>query len=317
MLVAINNNKDRVSIYDTSVNEKYYCPLCNEELVLKKGPIRRHHFAHKANGVCSESKYSDMCDWHINWQERFPKENIEIIKIDSNGKKHIADVLINNIEIEFQHSFMPFEEFNSRNEFYSNLNYRVVWIFDGNDVFDSGFNGGNFPFSKKFECLKNLKIIPDYLDIFIEGKVNYNLLSEEGLFLHHVGYIDEKNGIIFDKKCTIEDFVSNVCKNGLFNFNSSRELINTQDFTVSKKINYDKQNILSIAEQYPNADYLVVYNSLTNYDVLIDKYNINRLKQGKTVYGKLKTHGSYGKFTNQSTEIYYVKSPIWTYQTHY
>ena len=52
MIIALNNKKERVHIKDTVINEKYYCPLCNEELIQKKGFIRRHHYAHKSNGLC-------------------------------------------------------------------------------------------------------------------------------------------------------------------------------------------------------------------------------------------------------------------------
>ena len=122
MLIAYNKNKERVLIRDILKNEKYYCPICNEELIVKGGLIKRRHFAHKPNRMCSEYRYADMCEWHINWQNRFPKDNIEVIKIDENGKKHIADALVNNTELEFQHSYMPYDEFNDRNEFYEKLN---------------------------------------------------------------------------------------------------------------------------------------------------------------------------------------------------
>lgn len=317
MLIAINNNKERVSIKDTLINEKYYCPLCGEELVMKKGMIRRHHFAHKANGVCSESKYSDMCEWHINWQERFPKENLEIIKIDEMGKKHVADVLINDTEIEIQNSFMPFNEFNDRNEFYNKFNYRVIWIFNGNDIFDKGFNMGPFPFSKKFDCLKHLKDIPEYLDIFIEGEVKYNLLTEHGLFLHHVGRIDEKEGIIFDGKCTIDEFMNNVKNDIEFKFGVQKNVKYIEIPTIESNNYTNTKTILEIAKKYPYADYLILYNVYTKYDVLIDKNNLNRLKQGKKIYGKLKNHYNYGRFDNPSTEIYYAKDSVWIYQNHY
>ena len=213
MLIAYNKNKERVLIREAIASENYYCPLCCEELIQKKGSKKRWHFAHKPNRVCSESRFADMCEWHIEWQNRFPKDNIEVMKIDENGKKHIADVLINENEIEFQHSYMPSEEFNDRNDFYSKFNYHIIWIFDGNDTFSKGYNSGPFPFSKKFECLKQIKDIPNNLDIFVEGKTQLNLFTKEGLFLHHISGIDEKEGIIFDKKCTIDQFLDSIKNN--------------------------------------------------------------------------------------------------------
>lgn len=317
MLVALNSNKERVLIRDTSANETYYCPLCNEELVLRKGNKKRHHFAHKPKTTCSESRFADMCEWHINWQNRFPKDNIEVLKIDEDGKKHIADVLINNIEIEFQHSYMPFEEFDDRNKFYNKFNYHIVWIFDGNDVYNKGFNGGPFPFSKKFECLKKITNIPNYLDIFIEGNVQNNLLTDSGLFLHHVGSINEKEGILFDGKCKIEDFMKRVNDNTLFNFNEKKETNENQTQDIQKYNENGPHTILNISRQYPDANYFVLYNIVNKYDVLIDRDSINRLKQGKKIYGKLKNHGKKNNFCYDKTEIYYSKDPVWIHQTHY
>lgn len=58
-LYAFNENKELISIVDveTKFNAKYYCCLCEDEMVPKKGEIRRHHFAHKAVGSCSYESY--------------------------------------------------------------------------------------------------------------------------------------------------------------------------------------------------------------------------------------------------------------------
>ena len=319
MLTAYNSNKEKVLIRNVLENEKYYCPLCNEELIVKnKGYKKSPHFAHKPHGACSESRYSDMCKWHINWQNRFPEECIEVLKKDENGKKHIADVLINNIEIEFQHSHMPFEEFNDRNEFYSIFNYHVIWIFDGNDVFNKGFNGGIFPFSKKFDCLKQLKNISSHVDIFIEGEVQRNIIepNKYGLYLHHVGKIDEKYGIVFDGECRIEEFMNSVNNNKILQFDRKKAIDESPKTSIQKYNEKTPNTILDISSHYPAANYFILYNFVNKYDVLIDRNNVDRLKQGKKIYGKLKNHGS-KRFCYEPTEIYYSKDPVWIYQTHY
>lgn len=33
---------------------EYFCPNCREKLVLHAGEIKRRHFAHRPNGVCSQ-----------------------------------------------------------------------------------------------------------------------------------------------------------------------------------------------------------------------------------------------------------------------
>lgn len=322
MLVAVDRYNNKIKIEDASINESYYCPECDEKLIVKKSGLKRkQHFAHKPNSVCVENKYDSMCEWHLNWQERFPEENREVVLINSSGKKHIADVLYNNIEIEFQHSGMPFERFEDRNDFYHQLGYRVIWIFDGNDVFKSGYNDGPFPFLSVFECLKKLKDIPDYLDVFIEGDVQFNLFTDSGLFLHHVKCIDEKVGIIFDSKYTIDQFMNNVINNRYFSLGLDNILhneISIDQIQVTVEDSTKKKKLIEIINEHKDANQLIVYNTKTGYDYLINSFNIKRAKEGKFIKGKMKHHSVYGDFQNKELgEIYYIKEPIWIFQHEY
>ena len=47
MLFANDNNENRIHINDTCSNREYYCPYCGATLTVKKGELRKHHFAHK------------------------------------------------------------------------------------------------------------------------------------------------------------------------------------------------------------------------------------------------------------------------------
>lgn len=83
--MRVVHNKDGNRIYIDEVignNEQYYCPACGAELILKRGNIKTHHFAHKSLIDCDTFNH-DMSEWHLNWQETFPKENREVvIKMD-------------------------------------------------------------------------------------------------------------------------------------------------------------------------------------------------------------------------------------------
>ena len=131
MRIALDKNGNRVHIDSAKVGEEYFCPSCGSGLILRKGDIRIHHFAHKINCICADSWHYDMTDWHHNWQSLFPVECQEVIK-SLGGEKHRADVLIEETKtvIEFQHSPLSSTEFEARNEFYNKLGYKVVWIFD-------------------------------------------------------------------------------------------------------------------------------------------------------------------------------------------
>ena len=141
MLFANDYNDKKVHIDDTHSNQSYYCPYCGVPMITKKGDIRQHHFAHSAKHPCSDSwersgSY-DMSPWHNDWQSLFPKANQEI-KLALGETKHRADVLIDRTVIEFQHSIMPATAFDNRNNFYFNLGYKVVWLFDLSDIYSSG-----------------------------------------------------------------------------------------------------------------------------------------------------------------------------------
>lgn len=137
MFIAIDKNKNRIDIISANSDCTYYCPICNQELVQRRGNTNIHHFAHKKNTLIQCDDWnSDMTAWHRNWQKRFPENNREIV-IEYCGKKHRADVLINNTVVEFQHSKLSYEEFEERNMFYTSAGYNLVWLFDMEDDFNS------------------------------------------------------------------------------------------------------------------------------------------------------------------------------------
>ena len=132
MFFGNDSFKNKVYIDDSSANVKYYCAICDSPLIRRMGEIKAHHFAHEKGMVCNDTwHYEEMCDWHILWQKRFPKEYREVVK-QHNNIKHRADVLIesNKLVIEFQHSKLSIDEFRDRNSFYKSLGYKVIWIFD-------------------------------------------------------------------------------------------------------------------------------------------------------------------------------------------
>lgn len=128
MLVALNKSGDRIFSQKATKEEKYYCPICNKEMMLKKGDINIAHFAHKSN-ECNDKWHYDMSEWHINKQSYFDEIYQEVV-VEKNGVKHRADILKDGIVIEFQHSSISAEEFNDRNKFYISAGYKVVWVFD-------------------------------------------------------------------------------------------------------------------------------------------------------------------------------------------
>jgi len=204
MIIAYDKNKDRIHIDDAKRGKKYYCQTCGEEVCIKRGNIKAHHFAHLSNSLCDGWHY-DMSDWHRSWQDQFPSDNQEVV-FEFNGKKHRADIFINNTIIEFQHSNIKKEEFEDRNNFYNSLGYNVIWIFDTIDSFmnddiykcsnegDYLWNNSLFPLNQYNEKMVTVylqeynniwKEIPNYKDISITNDELFDYA-----WLHHIDSID-------------------------------------------------------------------------------------------------------------------------------
>ena len=115
-----------------------------------------------------------MTAWHYEWQKQFPLNSQEkVFTID--GKTHRADVFINNIVIEFQHSPISRIEFNDRNTFYNHLGYHVVWIFDAREKYIEYLGPSYYETSRLFswkypikfleKCDENRKRVTIFLQI--------------------------------------------------------------------------------------------------------------------------------------------------------
>ena len=156
MLKALDSDGNSIAIDFASPKTAYFCPICNQPLIQKRGEIRQHHFAHigvhgenSRNYVpCTDGWHYDKTDWHIEWQKRFPVECYERV-VSFGGVKHIADILLDDTVIEFQHSNISLDEFNERNEFYTHCGYRVIWVFDMTELFDSTCRRGIFCWGPK------------------------------------------------------------------------------------------------------------------------------------------------------------------------
>lgn len=119
---ALNEKGLRIDISDATNAEKYYCPICNESLIVKKGKINAHHFAHKNITECDS--WYEMSEWHKTWQDRFNIKNREVIL-----ENHRADIKINNLIIEFQKSPLSIDDMRERVYFYKKYG-KVVFMFD-------------------------------------------------------------------------------------------------------------------------------------------------------------------------------------------
>lgn len=134
MFIAIDENGNRIFASNAKKDTKYFCPVCKTEVRLKDGCSNATHFAHITLDKCDDFS-SDMSEWHRKWQSLFPIKNCEHI-IQNENEIHRADVCCYGTVIEFQHSPISADEFWRRNDFYTELGYKVVWIFDMADIYN-------------------------------------------------------------------------------------------------------------------------------------------------------------------------------------
>jgi competence CoiA-like predicted nuclease len=130
MQFAILNNE---RILATETGQRAICPCCEKEVISKCGEFVIFHWSHK-NKIECDSWYENKSKWHIDWQNKFDKKYQEIIVKDEQNVKHIADVLIDNLVIEFQHSPLSYNKIIERTEFYLLNSGKIIWVFDHRDT---------------------------------------------------------------------------------------------------------------------------------------------------------------------------------------
>lgn len=137
------------------------CPGCNSEVIPKCGTIKIWHWAHKANECIYHTE--PETEWHLQWKEEAMKYGCNI---EMRFGEHIADAVIKNKIIEFQHSNITSEEIISRSIFYIN----VDWVFDYRD------KAGNIEFYiRNYEAEKREHIAKAYREQIVA--VYDNMLS--------------------------------------------------------------------------------------------------------------------------------------------
>ena len=214
MLFAYDHNSNRVHIDDTKSNEEYYCPYCGETLITRKGDLRQHHFAHKPDHICSDSwvrsGYYDDSTWHKEWQDVFPQVNQEV-KLTLGNISHRTDILIDRTVVEFQHSIMSVDSFENRNNFYGNLSYKVIWLFDLSDLKENGqisyvktTNGLSFKWKNPKKVFNSYDIESGTIDLFFQLTDGETDCIVKVMDVSETGFDHFETSPLMDKKTFLE-----------------------------------------------------------------------------------------------------------------
>lgn len=299
MFIANDLTGNRISIDEADVNLKYFCPICEQELIQRRGNKNLPHFAHMKYSECDSWNY-DMSEWHRNWQSKFPLINREVV-VSYNGEKHRADILINNTVIEFQHSRMTSEEFWERNNFYVKAGYEIVWLFDLTEVYElHRIQSYRREFMYKwkyhwstfwgFDPAEKMKV-----------RVYFQFLgdlSDDNCGIEHLTWLspDQKFfstefGVAYDEKEFLELF------------NNKQEDNHKQEVMIVQNKSEIKATTLLEILRNSNSDYVVAENINTGYRVKIKNSDYYKNNRPYKIYGFIGTSVKY-KFYNDSKEIY-------------
>ena len=107
------------------------CPHCGGEVVAKCGNVKAHHWSHVSGEMC-DKWWENKTEWHIQWQNLFPKEWHEKRINNKNGNDwHIADICTaDGLVVEFQHSNITADEQQERENFYKIMPRNMIWVVD-------------------------------------------------------------------------------------------------------------------------------------------------------------------------------------------
>lgn len=137
MLVA-SHNGERVEAKFADIGPDYRCPDCQKQLILKKGRIRIHHFAHKPKTtcVCSNGETLEHLKSKALFRDEFVSRGLiaeveHVVPSLPNDKR--ADVLIwspigNRFAIELQHTAVDYDNLEERTKSYIRAKVAVIWI---------------------------------------------------------------------------------------------------------------------------------------------------------------------------------------------
>lgn len=130
--------QDNVKVFASNSDKAqgpFLCPGCKHELVLRKGRIKVHHFAHMppyhcqrgegesdAHRKCKESIYKTLSQYN----------HVTSLDVEADFGTVIADIycVINNIPvaIEIQRSTLSVNEITKRTAAYEKLGIHVLWL---------------------------------------------------------------------------------------------------------------------------------------------------------------------------------------------
>lgn len=298
-IIAYDINRNRIHIDDAIKGEHYICPVCDTQMLPRKGKKNIYHFAHRYEGdeIRCDSWNYDKSDWHFSWQNMFEKEQQEIT-FTANNEKHRADVFANNTVVEFQHSPMNETVYNTRNTFYTSMGYKVIWLFDvRNAEIDQQLFG--YKFKKEIAAINSFNNenteVHVYLQMTGKDKVNEDV---DGIIIRKIISMDN---LLFklSEELSFDDFMG--IANDEYSF---EDLMCKREKEVQRKKARPLRRIMGSTD----APYVEAKNIDTGNEVRVENNELNF--NGLEIRGQIKMKG-HSRFTKYTRIIWQQKEPVW------
>ncbi|EIJ81843.1 Competence CoiA family protein [Bacillus methanolicus PB1] len=133
--------------------EEFYCPVCEQKVILKIGSKKIAHFAHQKDQSCTRDYYERESDYHLagklklyDWlKKEGVKPNLEPYLPEIRQRPDILFIYDNKkYIIEFQCSAIPEEIMRKRTESYIVNGFIPLWIVGANQLNRKGKNSASF-----------------------------------------------------------------------------------------------------------------------------------------------------------------------------
>lgn len=137
MMTSIRKNDgQKILARDSQKNDgPFLCPKCHHEVILRKGQVKVHHFAHKPPVLCQygqgESEYHRACKQSI-FDFLNQSEDVTDCELEKDLGKVVPDIYFVKdtvkVAIEVQISSLTMSKIIERTEEYNRLGVYVLWL---------------------------------------------------------------------------------------------------------------------------------------------------------------------------------------------
>lgn len=204
MLCGIRNSDKKKVFASASIKAEgpFSCPGCRNELILRKGKIKIHHFAHKPPYSCSlgegETDAHRKCKENI-YRCLSGRANVSCLDMEANFNSVVADIyaVINGykVAIEVQKSKISVNEIERRTIEYEKLGINILWLSLLNKKLNEDmYSPSAFEkwchavyFGRVYYWLSDLIVIPFHF-------AEYQLYVEESTWYESDGYERSEGG---------------------------------------------------------------------------------------------------------------------------